>query len=554
MFGTIRKHQTWLLWVIAILTIVSFLIFMGQGGAKYGGNGNGFGIIYGKPVTADEYEAAKRDFFLKYWSQTGEFPDRNPNFSHTEIDKGIYQHLLIQAKAKELGIQVDQQAEVAQADIFLTTIGQGKSVRLQDIYDRYLKSEGLTLDDFEHFIGAQVMQEEMIQALGLSGALVLPQEASQLYDRQYQEYSAQAVFFSASNYLSQVTVTPSAVSQFYTNYLAEYRLPDRLQVSYVKYDLSNYMAAAEQKLGKTNIEAQANAIFAEKGLEAVPGAKSPEDAKARIRDAILRQAAAKAATDEAMQLVTPLFAMEPISPDNLATLAKKDGLTVHTTAPFSEMEGPLEFNAPSDLVKAMFTLNQDSPFIQKPVALMDGVYIIGLSKVIPSTIQPLSEIHDRVVEDFKNTEAAAKARAAGSNFFYTASMQMATGKTLAQAAIAAGQTPVALKPFSLSSKEIPEADGHADYREVLQTAFSTPVGHLSPFEATADGGFMLFVQSMLPVDQATKNADFPRFLAEMRRNRENEAFYAWLQVEANRELGNTPLADEMRSKTALPSR
>ena len=50
--------------------------------------------------------------------------------------------------------------------------------------------------------------------------------------RENQEFSAQSVFFSPSNYLSAVTVTPDAVAQYYTNYLAAYRLPDRVQVSY----------------------------------------------------------------------------------------------------------------------------------------------------------------------------------------------------------------------------------------------------------------------------------------------------------------------------------
>ena len=42
--------------------------------------------------------------------------------------------------------------------------------------------------------------QQLIQVLGLSGALVTPQEAGQLYDREHQEVSAQAVFFSASNF------------------------------------------------------------------------------------------------------------------------------------------------------------------------------------------------------------------------------------------------------------------------------------------------------------------------------------------------------------------
>src|ERR1039458_3697555 len=87
-------------------------------------------------------------------------------------------------------------------------------------------------------------------------------------------------------YLLQYTQTPAVVAQFYTNNMAVYREPDRVSVNYLAYDLTNYFAAAEQKIGKTNLTSQAEAYFAQHGLEAVPGAKTPEEAKAKIRDVI----------------------------------------------------------------------------------------------------------------------------------------------------------------------------------------------------------------------------------------------------------------------------
>ena len=96
--------------------------------------------------------------------------------------------------------------------------------------------------------------QQLQQAIGLTGELITPQEAAAVYQRDHQELSAQIVFFSASNYLSSVTVTPAAVAQFYTNYLAEYRLPDRVQVSYVAFEVTNYLAQARAEWAKTNFD------------------------------------------------------------------------------------------------------------------------------------------------------------------------------------------------------------------------------------------------------------------------------------------------------------
>ncbi len=134
--------------------------------------------------------------------------------------------------------------------IFSARIGRnGQAVPMSQFLERVLQPEGLDAADFQRFVRDDLTIQQLIQALGLSGALVPPQEAGQLYDREHQEVSAQAVFFSATNYLAQVTVTPAAVAQFYTNNMAVYREPDRVQVNYVAYDLTNYFAAAEAKAG-----------------------------------------------------------------------------------------------------------------------------------------------------------------------------------------------------------------------------------------------------------------------------------------------------------------
>jgi hypothetical protein len=75
---------------------------------------------------------------------------------------------------------------------------------------------------------------------------------------------------------------------------------------------------------------------------------------------------------------------------------------------------------------------------------------------------------------------------------------------------------------------LPELGGRAELNQVLQAAFTTPVGKFSDFTETDDGGFILFVQSQLPVDQAVMDAELPKFTESFRRSREQEAFNVWL--------------------------
>jgi len=550
MIGTIRKHSGWLWWIIATLTIVSFVYWGVSPASRYGNGGpNGLGTLYGKPVTPEQFELAKREFMIAYWMRAGQFP-LPPAVTSLEIEQNVYQRLLLEAKAADLGVHVTDDAAADEAKNFLASMSrQGQTVSLSAVVERVFEPMGLTAVDFKRTIQSNLAIQQLAQSLGLAGALVPPQEAVQLYEHDHQEFSAQAVFFSATNYAAAVPATPAFVDQFYTNHMAEYRLPDRVQLNYVTFELSNYLATTEARLGKTNVDAEVDAIFAQHGLEAVPEAKTPEEAKAKIHDALLRQEAGKTALEEARQFARTLFAIEKADANTLLLLARTNGLRAQTTAPFSEADGPDEIQAPAELVKTAFKLSPESPFGPRPIAGTEAIYVIALAKQLPSEVQPLAEIHARVVADFKNFEGVLQARAVGTNFYQALLRQVNSGKTFAQAAVAAGQAPIALQPFSLSTRDIPEADEHnTDVREILYTAAKTQPGHLSSFMPTTDGGFILFVQSMLPVDEAQKTADMPKFVAQIRQSRQNEAFNRWFTIEANREFVNTPIPKELEAQ------
>lgn len=541
MIGTIRKHSKWLWILIAGLTIVSFVYFMGSGPVRNssGPSDNPFGVIYGRPVSVQEFTSAQRGFLIYYRLHYGQWPDQGAGLTSDDIERETYFRLLMDRKAERLDIHVSNDSLVAAAAAFLKNISQnGQSVRMQDFVQRILAPRGFTAADLQDFLRGELVAQQLIQTLGLSGALVTPQEAGLIYDQNYQEVSSQVVFFSASNYLAKATVTPALVGAFYTNNMAAYRQPDRVQVSYVAFDVTNYLEQSKEEWARTNFEENVDAYYNQRSAD-FADAKTPEEAKAKIREQLIRYRALMDARQAANAFASELFAMEPVKPDNFAALAKQQKLVVQTTAPFDANNGPTDFNAPSGFAKAAFDLSADVPF-GGPVVGQDAVYVIALDRQLPSIIPALDEIRPQVMRDLQQQEAISMARSAGTNFYVSLTIQMATGKTFAQAAMAAAQAPQALPPFSLSTPSLPEIDDHADIRQVKQAAFTTQPGHASNFIPTADGGFVLFVQEMLPVDQTKKAAEMPQFLEQVRGSRQHEAFNLWLRSEASTELRDTP--------------
>ncbi len=553
MIGTIRKHSKWLWILIAGLTIISFVMFMGSGPMKGGGGARGsggYGTIYGKPVTEQDYARAQAGYFIYHWLRAGQWPDK-AGVSREEMEREIYIRAMLAKKAASLGVQISDDALVTAASDFLRTIGRnGQSVRMQDFVQQALAPEGLGVLDLQNFLRDELTVQQLIQTLGLSGAFVTPQEAGQIYDRENQEISAQAVFFSASNYLSQVSLVPSAIAQFYTNNMAAYREPDRVQVNYVFFDLTNFLAQSKAEWAKTNLEENVTGYYNQNAAQ-FADAKTPEEAKVKIREELIRMRAQVDARQTANEFVNVLNAMTPAKAENLAALAKQRNLTVRTTAPFNANFGPEEFSATRAFTKAAFELNTEVP-LAGPISGADGFYVIALAGQIPSSIPPLNEIQARVTQDFQMEQAITLAQRAGTNFYYSLAVQMAAGNSFAQAAVAAGHSPLVLTPFSISSTAIPEIGEHASVNQIKQAAFTTPVGHVSNFTPDSDGGFVLFVHEMLPVDQAKKTAALPQFLDQVRRSRQSEAFNVWIMSEANRELQDTPFAKQMAGAPKQP--
>ncbi len=541
MIGTIRKHSKWLWLIIIVATVISF-VFWGAGPSRLGRAGGEYvsgdlGSIYGHKITPDAYRNAQAGFYLFYWFRAGEWPDKNPDLAGAELARGIYIRLMLIQKANDLGIYVSDDQVVAAANEMLRSIGRnGQAVPLGEFVKQVLQPKGLTAEDFESYIRQFLVMQQLQQAIGLTGELITPQEAAAAYQRDHQELSAQIVFFSASNYLSSVTVTPAAVAQFYTNYLAEYRLPDRMQVSYVAFEASNFLAEAEQKLSQTNLNEQVEAVYRQYGASAFPDAKTPAAAKAQIRTTMIRQQALNAARQQANEFATAVFNQEPARPENLAAIAKQKGLPVQVTAPFAAKLGPEEFTAPQGFTKAAFGLTAEEPFAG-PIVGPKAVYVLAFAKRLPSEIPPLDQIRERVTQEYQLQAATLLARRAGTNFVRTLT-GMTADRGFASLCVAAGLQPQVLPAFSLSTQELPELGERTELNQFKQAVFTTPIGKASGFEATSDGGFVVYVQSRLPIDQAKMNSDLSQYTTALRRERQNEAFSQWVNQEINRQLSH----------------
>jgi hypothetical protein len=546
MIGTIRKHQKWLFIVIMGLTIVSFLWYFnpsnrsGNNSDRVASAGD-YGSVFGEPITAEKLQAAEREGRIFFRLNYGEWPTQD---KEKDVLRFAQQRLLLNAELDQLHITVTPDA-AARYTKMLLGVKPGDQVPPERIVEELgkLSREGnVGLDDFDRFARDQAGQEYLVALVGMSGELITPQESEVFFRRENQPMVTELVSFPATNFYAKTKPTEAEIEDFYTKRQADYRLPDRIQVNYVAFGISNYLAKVEKQLG-TNLADHVDQEYLQAGATAFKDASGAqlgeEAAKAKLKQQMLQYAALTAATKDADSFLNDLAQGHdddhPYTSSDLFALARTNGLTVKTTEPFDMETGPEGLALFPKNLHMLFSMRDDDPddkersmiYAPSPVAGENGVYVMGLAKRIPSEIQPLSAVRDKVIADYRQNKALELAKAAGGRFESELSAGLAQGKSFDTMCAAQFIRPQKLSPFSLASTSIPEITDKAEFEQIQDVAGKMHPGQSSPFIPTADGGFMLYLKTELPIDEATVQRELPPYLARMRDRLEIAAFNAW---------------------------
>ena len=540
MFGTIRRHQKWLWLVIITLTIISFVLFFSPySKVNSGRDSANFGTMNGHQITEEQFVNAQREVYLRYFFMTGNWPDQDAKRTGFDPQRETYQWLLVIQKQEQMGVHVgsDVAAQVGREMIHSL---ERMNVRSADMFfNDLLKPRGFQPEDFERYLRHDLGLRELMSVVGLSGKLVTPDEARALYVREHEELDTEAVFFNPSNYVANVSVTPEAIASFYSNRLANYRIPEQVQVSYVTFGVSNLLAQAEADWQKTNFNEVVEMNFQRIGTNYFKDAKTPEEAKAKIREELIRTRALSEARKKAIEFARPLFDMTPPRPENLEILAKSNGLPVEVSLPFDRDYGPTNIDVGAEFVKSAFSRTAEEPF-GGPIVGKDGAYVIALKQKLPSRIPSLDEVREKVTADYKMAQAMNLARQAGMSFYQTLTNGLAQGKTLEAVCTEAKVTLVTVPRFSLSTRELPQFEEQIALNQLKQIAFSTPPGKASEFQMTGEGGLIVYVKAKIPADEIKMKTELASFVKYVRQKRQEEAFNDWFRKEAERGLSDIP--------------
>lgn len=560
MFGTIRKHSTGL-WVFIIVVVsLSMVVFFSSDATLTGSSGptGDFGSINGKPVGHAEYMEAYNEVRISQFLSTREWPGSDELSTRRLENETLFRVFLVQ-KMKEMGVKASDKTVALMVHEQLGEIPYGQFA------EQFLRPQGLTTADYERFVRNQSGLRQLFLAAGVSGNLVLPADAETLWRKENQEVSTQLAVFWATNYLDKVAITNGAIGSFYTNRMGFYRLPERQTLAYVEFSASNYLADADKRLGQlTNL----NDIVSEYYFRGRNGTNSWTDdkgnplpeaaAKEKIKEEIRLSEALLAARRAATQFGSELMEhAEPNKVATLETLAASKKLAVKISKPFDRMTGLEEFendvisraseDAPEETVRDLvrqkaFALTDERPVLFNPIPGKQAVYVIARKGKVPSELQPLDKIKDKVTTDYKNFMALDLARKAGQAFQITLTNGLAAKKSFTDLCAAEKVKVIDIPPFSASTRNLTNVDARVSLRMLQSVALDLEVGKASPFltaQPATEGGFIVYAKARPAIDPAKMQEELPRFVNQLRNFRQNDAFQQWFrkQVELAKVAG-----------------
>jgi hypothetical protein len=550
MFGTIRRHQKWLLATIITLTIISFVWYFNpaQRGARNQQRPTGEGFkLNGQRVTQQMLSDAGREVRLLYFLNFRKWPEQDTERAQQigfDIETEAYLRLFRVSKADEAGIQVPDKTVAELARRLL-----GGEADLDRFAKELLLPNGLTLDDFERFVRNDAKIQQLSMVVGAAGRLITPADAEVLYRREHQEVGGDLVFFHWSNYLSKVVITNGALTNWHV--MRGYRTPEKVQVSYVEFARTNFIAEANKQFADTtNLDGRLREIYYKVGPNNFKDTNgtvlSETNALEKIRAEQQERLTMMFAARQANEFANKLYDKQSVRAENLQELAASNNLPVQVSMPFTRDEGPTNLNVSPKFTQIAFSLNAtNNPVSFQPIDGENGYYIVALKESVPSQPEPYETITNKVTEDYNRYMAFTLAYNDATNFIAQATNGLAQGKTFDEMAQKAGLKVESLPPISQRTDSITNLDERLDVRRLKQMMFSLEPGKVSGYIPNPpDGGYVAYLRARLPLDEAKVREELPKFTSELRYQKQNEIFGLWFRKQA--EQAKLPLPNRQK--------
>ena len=584
MFGTIRKHSQ-ALWIpIIIVIVISFVIYFTPGYDPFEDRG----------ATQSETDAslsfARQQVLLERalnMSQqyggylppqitaqaiASQFPDQDLNRDgETDVSGLDYQahlRLLRLNKADSLGIITSDNMIKARLEQMFTNPNDKKfsTQNYNNFLNQYRGGGFLPGGDageaqFQELIREQITFQHMDELMTRSVGFFSDQATADQQADENKKYTTQAVFFTTSNRVSEVTNFTTIATNYYQKVSDQYFVQPKRKVAYVLFPVGPYLADAEKQINFEQLisarlkrhhdsnktddhlkDANGTKLEAVAELDAAALAEVRK-AKQTDLDNITLPKAKKVATDfrklifEGTAAEKGTLTQRDWSIERLRDKATKQKLAVRSVTVAQSNE---EASLPQELVDALYALPDlaDGMLSTSAVEVSGkGYYVFGLEQIIAGHTREYAKLSKdeqaEVKKGFVEKEVKRLASEEGGDWRETVSESMAGGKSFGNTVKLSKHIIANLPPMTVAEQDVNATTlkGLATVNEIQsvisnlerENRSTTKTNWLSSYNTSSTegvGGFIVHVSQVENGDPPTE-AELKEFANNQRQMARN---------------------------------
>ncbi len=427
-------------------------------------------------------------------------------------DEQLQQYALQRAAAlhmaDELHIPASSKAEIADfikgMRAFSTEAGTFDANRYNGFRDSLKAGGRYTEADVGRVIASDVRADKVRKILAGPGYVLDADVVDQL-KRIETIWTLGLATINYDNFKPTIKPTNAQLAEYYSDNGFRYVIGPRASVTYVTYAAADYMSevSVNEDEMKSLFE-EAPSRFQKPAADGTDTTTSagPDD-YALVRDQVeivlrlakARKLAIKACSDLSLAIYDSNLSNTPLT---LASFLSAHQLRDKLLDPFTESEGPAEFDNSAEIAAAAFKLNSER-FYSDAIPVTDGAILLLWRDTLPSRQPLLTEVLDKVTTDYLENEKRKLFVELGRKVKSMLQARLATGASLTSAATEVSQSistkieAITIPPFSALN---PPQDSEFTNFNVLE---GLEKGAVSEMIITKDKGLLVYAsEKQLP--------------------------------------------------------
>ena len=391
MLKYMRTHATsWFIKILLGLIIVVFVLWgMGRIKSK---EETIVAKVGGDYITRVEFDRAYQNFYEYYMRIFGQqvSPDllKGLNIKQQALDQ-LINTAIIQHGFQQMRFQVSE-GELRDAILQYPAFQRGGKFD-RDLYERFMRSMGLDIEQFQVMIQRELMNQRMLALIGDTGVILAEEEARELYFLENEQINLSFVKISPKAFTHRVTVTQSDLEGYYAEHREAYRTPSQVTVHYLRFSPNAYLTEAE-------VSPQEIKEFYDMHIE-----QYQRPARVRVRHILIRvnPEAGPDVVEKANKKAEKVRA-EALRDANFAALARQ-----YSDDPSASEGGDLGYFSRGELdpalEKAVFSLGKGE--ISPVVRARRGFHVVKVEDVQKAKTKRLDAVKEEIFSHVKKEKA-----------------------------------------------------------------------------------------------------------------------------------------------------